>query len=268
MHFLAIRSSPYRAIRRGAAFHRGTRRGHRQASAPGVIPACGGGSHRGSRAPGIAARGYRAEHARCARRLRRWAKMRAEARRASDDLGALSARFDARDVSEAQALLSWMENATSPSWATRNTGCAAARPGRARAGGGNGARRAADRASAPASTTRTLPSDIRRQSRARDLVLVTKANLQSSVHRAGYLDYVGVKSFDAAGRLIGERRFLGLWTSSAYNCTPREIPLVRHKVAQVVQHFALAPTATTARRCSTYWSHSRGTRCSRPACPT
>ena len=72
-------------------------------------------------------------------------------------------------------------------------------------------------------------------------MLVTKANLQSSVHRAGYLDYVGVKHFDAEGRLIGERRFLGLWTSSAYNSTPREIPLVRHKAAQVVQHFALAP---------------------------
>ena len=71
MHFLA---HPIFAVSRdtaGAAFHRGTRRGHRQASAPGVIPACGGGSHRGSRAPGIAARGYRAEHARCARRLRR-----------------------------------------------------------------------------------------------------------------------------------------------------------------------------------------------------
>jgi glutamate dehydrogenase len=171
-----------------------------------------------------------------------WTKMRSEARRASDDLGALSARFDARDVSEAQALLSWMENrhftflgykeyrlrthkgqdALDP---VEETGLGVLRSGHKR----------------PPSTTRTLPSDIRRQSRARDLVLVTKANLQSSVHRAGYLDYVGVKSFDAAGRLIGERRFLGLWTSSAYNCTPREIPLVRHKVAQVVQHFALAP---------------------------
>ena len=70
---------------------------------------------------------------------------------------------------------------------------------------------------------------------------MTKANLQSTVHRAGYLDYVGIKHFDAKGRLIGERRFLGLWTSSAYNTNPREIPLVRHKVAQVVLHFALAP---------------------------
>ena len=171
-----------------------------------------------------------------------WAKMRAEARRASDDLGALSARFDARDVSEAQALLSWMEN--------RNFTFLGYKEYRLRSRKGQDALEPVEETGLgvlrtghrrPPSTTRTLPSDIRRQSRARDLVLVTKANLQSSVHRAGYLDYVGVKSFDAAGRLIGERRFLGLWTSSAYNCTPREIPLVRHKVAQVVQHFALAP---------------------------
>jgi glutamate dehydrogenase len=171
-----------------------------------------------------------------------WAKMRAAARQTADDLNALHAHLDARDVSEAQALLSWMEDrhftflgfkeyrlrtrkgedALDP---VEETGLGLLRAGHKR----------------PRSTNRTLAADIRRQSRSRDLVLVTKANLQSSVHRAGYIDYVGVKYFDAAGRLAGERRFLGLWTSSAYNSTPREIPLVRHKVAQVVQHFALAP---------------------------
>src|SRR6202022_4088636 len=93
----------------------------------------------------------------------------------------------------------------------------------------------------PESTNRVLSSDIRRQARSRDIVLVTKANFESTVHRSGYLDYVGVKQFDAKGRLIGERGFLGLWTSAAYSSNPREIPLLRHKVARVVEHFALAP---------------------------
>jgi glutamate dehydrogenase len=171
-----------------------------------------------------------------------WAKMRAAARQTADDLNSLSARFDPRDVSEAQALLTWMEDrhftflgykeyrlrtrrGEDALDSLEETGLGILRAGHKR----------------PQSTSRTLAADIRRQSRSRDLVLVTKANLQSSVHRAGYLDYVGVKTFDAEGQLIGERRFLGLWTSSAYNSTPREIPLVRHKVAQVVQHFALAP---------------------------
>ncbi len=93
----------------------------------------------------------------------------------------------------------------------------------------------------PESTNRTLSSDIRRQSRSRDIILVTKANLLSTIHRPGYLDYVGVKHFGLKGQLIGEKRFLGLWTSAAYSSNPREIPVLRHKVAQVVEHFALAP---------------------------
>ena len=47
--------------------------------------------------------------------------------------------------------------------------------------------------------------------------MVTKANSRSTVHRPAYLDYVGVKSFDEAGNVVGERRFLGLFTSAAYN---------------------------------------------------
>src|SRR6202453_1110337 len=39
-----------------------------------------------------------------------WAKMRATARRTADDFNVLHARLDARDVSEAQALLAWMED--------------------------------------------------------------------------------------------------------------------------------------------------------------
>ena len=47
-----------------------------------------------------------------------------------------------------------------------------------------------------------------------ELLDVTKANSVSTVHRATYLDYIGVKTFDPAGRVTGEHRFLGLFTSS------------------------------------------------------
>jgi glutamate dehydrogenase len=97
----------------------------------------------------------------------------------------------------------------------------------------------------PEATSRVLASDIRRRSRSREIALVTKANIASTVHRAGYLDYVGVKVFaekgPKKGRLIGERRFLGLWTSAAYNANPREIPLLKVKVARLVEHFDFAP---------------------------
>ena len=79
-----------------------------------------------------------------------------------------------------------------------------------------------------------LPKDIRETARAKELLIITKANSVSTVHRPSYLDYIGIKRFDDEGNVIGERRFLGLFTSSAYSRSPRDIPLLRQKVEQVM----------------------------------
>ncbi|MDX1443036.1 MAG: NAD-glutamate dehydrogenase [Gammaproteobacteria bacterium] len=79
-----------------------------------------------------------------------------------------------------------------------------------------------------------LPQDIRETARAKELLIITKANSISTVHRPSYLDYIGIKRFDDEGNVIGERRFLGLFTSSAYSRSPRDIPLLRQKVEQVM----------------------------------
>jgi glutamate dehydrogenase len=171
-----------------------------------------------------------------------WARMRAAARRAVQDLSSTKARVDPTDLSETCALLEWMENRHFTFLGYREyrlqgrSGREYLEPVKE---SGLGILRAGHRRSE--GTGRVLPSDIRKQIRSRTLSLVTKANSLSTVHRPGYLDYVGIKQFDANGRLIGERRFLGLWTSAAYNTSPREIPLLRRKVAQVAQDFALAP---------------------------
>ena len=171
-----------------------------------------------------------------------WKKMEAVLRGTADELKSAPGRIDPRDVEETRALLLWMANRHFTFLGYREyrlrgaadkqtlapieaTGLGILRRGRRR----------------PESTNRILARDIRRQSRAQDIALVTKANTQSTVHRSGYLDYVGVKQFDAGGRLIGERRFLGLWTSEAYDSNPRDIPLLRRKVEKVAEHFALAP---------------------------
>jgi glutamate dehydrogenase len=171
-----------------------------------------------------------------------WSRMQKAARQTADDLNALSSRFDPRDVAETQALLGWMESRHFTFLGYREYrlkgthGRETLEPVEAT---GLGILRAGHQH--PESTSRILASDIRRQARSRVLVLVTKANFRSTVHRAGFLDYIGVKHFGPKGQLIGERRFLGLWTSAAYSTNPRDIPLVRHKVAQLIQHFALAP---------------------------
>jgi glutamate dehydrogenase len=84
-----------------------------------------------------------------------------------------------------------------------------------------------------------LTGHLRRHARAPELLVLTKANTASTVHRGSYLDYVGVKTFDAKGNVTGEHRFLGLWTSSAYHKPPSEIPLLRRKLEAVIAHFGL-----------------------------
>ncbi len=90
--------------------------------------------------------------------------------------------------------------------------------------------------------------DIRRALRSPELLIVTKANARSNVHRPGYLDYIGVKRFDAAGRVIGETRILGLWTSSAYAADPREVPWLRLKLQRVIAHFPFSPDGHDGKR--------------------
>ena len=86
-----------------------------------------------------------------------------------------------------------------------------------------------------------LRGDVRAKAREPELLILTKANSTSSVHRSEYLDYVGVKIFDNRGKVSGEHRFLGLWTSTAYHGSPRDIPVLRRKVERVVQYFGLDP---------------------------
>ncbi len=78
-----------------------------------------------------------------------------------------------------------------------------------------------------------LPPRARAYAREKDLLIVTKANSRSTVHRPGYLDYIGLKRYDDRGEVCGEHRFLGLYTHIAYQSRPSEIPLLRRKVAGV-----------------------------------
>jgi len=94
-----------------------------------------------------------------------------------------------------------------------------------------------------AADPRVLTGENRERARQPELLLVTKANAMSTVHRSTHLDYVGVKTFDSSGRVTGEKRFLGLFTSAVYNRSPREIPLLRHKIDSTVAHFGLDPTS-------------------------
>ena len=71
------------------------------------------------------------------------------------------------------------------------------------------------------------------------ILIISKTNTLSTVHRPTYTDYIGVKIFNKAGELVRERRFIGLYTSAAYNADPKAIPFLRKKVASVFKKSGL-----------------------------
>ena len=97
------------------------------------------------------------------------------------------------------------------------------------------------RASADSPHIQHLTDTGRKKARERRALVITKANSRSTVHRSAYLDYIGVKSFDAAGNVNGERRFIGLFATSAYAGSVRNIPIVREKVAAVLKTAGFPP---------------------------
>ena len=80
-----------------------------------------------------------------------------------------------------------------------------------------------------------LPPDVRAFMNRPDLLMVTKTNRRSTVHRAVQMDSIGIKILDAKGKVAGEKVFVGLFTSSAYNRSPRDIPLLRYKIQKAVE---------------------------------
>ncbi|MEY9965738.1 glutamate dehydrogenase [Streptacidiphilus sp. MAP12-16] len=92
-----------------------------------------------------------------------------------------------------------------------------------------------------------LTAPARAKAREKKLLVLTKANSRSTVHRPSYLDYVGVKKFDADGNVVGERRFLGLLSAAAYTESVTRIPVVRRKVQQVVAESSFTTESHDAR---------------------
>ena len=86
-----------------------------------------------------------------------------------------------------------------------------------------------------------LTPQMNRVKRARDWLILTKANSRSTVHRSAYLDYVGIKVYDASGEVCGERRFIGLFASTAYSEPPGNIPLLRYKIARIYDRARMKP---------------------------
>ena len=89
----------------------------------------------------------------------------------------------------------------------------------------------------------TITSEIRVFLQEQTLLIVTKSSARSRVHRRVHLDYVGIKRFDRGGELVGEHRFCGLFTSTAYTQPARGIPYLRRKIERIIGRAGFDPAS-------------------------
>jgi len=75
-----------------------------------------------------------------------------------------------------------------------------------------------------------IPPSAREEALSHNPLMLTKTNSRSRVHRPAYLDYVGIKRFDIDGKVIGEYRFIGLYSASFYNSSATQLPVLEEKI--------------------------------------
>jgi glutamate dehydrogenase len=166
-----------------------------------------------------------------------WPEMRARVLDLVAELGTDPPPLDSDEVAEARAFLAWLEDHSFVFLGARDyelSGEAGELSLVSVPDSGLGILRQA-RGDESTHAFDKLPAAVRSRALEPYLLNLTKANSRATVHRPVYLDYVGVKRFDAEGSVIGERRFLGLYTHIAYHASPREIPILRRKVDAVMR---------------------------------
>jgi glutamate dehydrogenase len=170
-----------------------------------------------------------------------WSKMREVAMRVADELAQTPPPLPDAEVAEAWELLRWLVDDHFTFLGYREyhlEGDIGQERLVARPGTGLGILRFDSNGS---ESFQILPPEVRALAREARLLVLTKANSRSTVHRSGYLDYVGVKKIDAQGNVVGERRFLGLFTASSYSESVTRIPVLRRKVKAVMEASGFAP---------------------------
>lgn len=86
-----------------------------------------------------------------------------------------------------------------------------------------------------------LPPEARDRIFSEEMLITAKTNVRSTVHRPAYIDFVAIKTLNKSGKIIGIKRFFGLYTAVAYNSSPRQIPYLRQKVTLVLSQAGYVP---------------------------
>jgi len=93
----------------------------------------------------------------------------------------------------------------------------------------------------------TLPREVQDFLREARLLSIAKANKRATVHRPAQMDAIAIRIFAPNGEVLGEHLFVGLFTSTAYASSARSTPLLRHKVAHILQRAGFPPASHDAK---------------------
>ncbi|WP_433084102.1 NAD-glutamate dehydrogenase [Dactylosporangium sp. CA-052675] len=171
-----------------------------------------------------------------------WPKMRTQALALADELGSAQLPVPDKDITDSVELLRWLVDDHFTFLGFRQYRLIRGENGeellQAVLGSGLGILRG-DRVQPRVLSSMT--AEAYAKALEKRLLIITKANSRATVHRSAYLDYIGFKMFDADGNVTGERRFLGLFSSAAYRTSVRDLPVVKRKVAEVVERSGLSP---------------------------
>ncbi|MBM3558317.1 MAG: NAD-glutamate dehydrogenase [Alphaproteobacteria bacterium] len=175
-----------------------------------------------------------------------WQPMLAAARGAAGELGANPAGLPADEIAEAQAFIGWLldDHFTFLGW--RIYDYIGDGDGQTMRAGGCGLgvlRDPARRLFENGADDEPLPEEVRAFLREPAALTVTKANERATVHRRVHMDVIALKRHAANGKVTGEHIIAGLFTSEAYNRSPRAIPLLRRKIATVLGRAGFLPAS-------------------------
>ncbi len=168
-----------------------------------------------------------------------WRAMTAKSTEIADELAESRSGLDVDEVDEAREFFQWLADDHFTFLGYREYAIRSTDDGRvleAVPGSGLGLMRDEHRAS-PTREVRALEDG---QSKIHPII-ITKTNGRSTVHRDGYMDYISILRFDEEGRVTGEKRIIGLFTSGAYIRRCQDTPLVRRKVEKVLKASGLRP---------------------------
>jgi glutamate dehydrogenase len=178
-----------------------------------------------------------------------WPKMRAQALRLADELATATLPVPDKDITDSVELLRWLADDHFTFLGYREYRLGGPDGGDERSlhavlGTGLGILR---QDQTHGRLLKTMTPEAYAKVLEKRLLIITKANSRSTVHRSAYLDYIGFKTFDALGNVMGERRFLGLFTKSSELTSVRDLPVVKRKVAEVEARAGLDPRSHTGK---------------------